>query len=1317
MNPRYLMGLDAGGGGGSALLIEIGSGRVVTASRRWTHRPVVDSGGWGYDLDLGRCWSLLVEAVREALKRADATPDQVLGVAATSMRHTTIVLERDGRAILATPNRDARAAAEGMQLAAEHGAEFHRRTGHWPNPIFTAARLRWLATNAPASMAQATAVLSFSDWIACQLCGQIAAEPSQAGETLLLDLETRDWAWDLIEQLALPRHLFPPLREPGTRLGDLSVQAADALGLQAGTPIAVGGADTQCGLLGMEVVAPGQMGVIAGTTAPVQLVMDWPRVDAGARMWSGHHVVPGRWVLESNAGSTGEALEWFASALCPDAPHPLAQLTAEAARSTPGAAGILSTLGTQVMNASHMELPVGNLTMTHLTAAHDPARRRHLARAILEGMAYALRANVEQILSVADTRPSELRVAGGMSHSHVWTQIVSDVLNVPVGVPAAPASALGAAVCAGVGAGAFRDLAEGAGALVRIARQHTPGPERAQTYQELYACWEELRAAHARADETAAGICLQAIMSAPAPHPAPSEPLFRPRILVTADMDETSLAELRSLGQVEVAGYREAMRLLSGPDLVEALEGYHVLITEVDVVDADALQRLPDLRVVVACRGHAVNVDVVACTALGISVFHAPGRNAEAVADLALAFMLMLARKLPEAMAFLYEPGGEAGDMARMGQAHELLQGHELWGRTVGLVGLGAVGRGVARRLRPFGARVLAHDPFICQEDAILAGVEPVSLEALLEESDFVSLHAAVTDATRGLIGRAELARMKPGAFLINTARAALVDEEALVEALHSGRLGGAALDVFSVEPPGADHPLLALPNVIATPHVGGNTFEVAAHQGRIVADDLKRLVYGEQPCHVLNPEALADFRWEGPRRPASPEALARLGTGSGPAVSDLELKPAPPPSLPSLPSLPSSPPQPDTEGLVGKGLAGLRRLRNRLSRKSVGELPAGPSVAAQVGQPAAGAVPMERVLRSFLAHAAEDPALQAFARGQRVTMHYVLSDLGLEFTMRFDDGQVTGDLGAPSEPAEVRLKMKADVLDGMFTGRLNAPRAAMTGKLSFSGDTRLAMGIQRIQADLCRLYALAREETGGPGDLATIPPAGSTPSSPRRMNNGAMNNEQRQREALVQVVNELYAVGLITATGGNVSVRIPGTEQVLITPSQLFKGDLRPDVLVRIDMNGHALDAGALAPSSEWPIHCAVYQARPDVEAIVHAHAPQATILGLSGLPFLPISTESAFLGDVPRVPFILPGTKELAQAVVEALGSGAAVLMQNHGLLVAGSSLRRAANLVEVVERTAEVILGCYAVGKEPPTLPENVVATLREVGKMMA
>jgi len=205
-------------------------------------------------------------------------------------------------------------------------------------------------------------------------------------------------------------------------------------------------------------------------------------------------------------------------------------------------------------------------------------------------------------------------------------------------------------------------------------------------------------------------------------------------------------------------------------------------------------------------------------------------------------------------------------------------------------------------------------------------------------------------------------------------------------------------------------------------------------------------------------------------------------------------------------------------------------------------------------------------------------------------------------------------------------------------------------------------------------------------------------------------------REELVQVVDGLYAVGCITATGGNVSARVPGADEVLITPTQLFKGDLRPEILSRIDLDGRELDPGAPSPSSEWRMHCAIYRARPDVQAIVHAHAPQATVLVLTGLPFLPIAAEAVFVGDIPRAPFIMPGTQELARAVVDALGDGVAVLMQNHGLVVAASDLRRAANLVQIVERTAEVIVSCYAVGGEPPVLPDDAIEALRKRGETM-
>jgi autoinducer 2 (AI-2) kinase len=357
----------------------------------------------------------------------------------------------------------------------------------------------------------------------------------------------------------------------------------------------------------------------------------------------------------------------------------------------------------------------------------------------------------------------------------------------------------------------------------------------------------------------------------------------------------------------------------------------------------------------------------------------------------------------------------------------------------------------------------------------------------------------------------------------------------------------------------------------------------------------------------------------------------------------------------------------------------------------------------------------MQRLLGDFVARVPADPALQRFAAtGQTATLHFTLTDLGLEFQLGFEGGRVLAELGAPAGPAAVQLKMRAEVLDGMLTGRRNAMESALNGEISFSGDTARAMALQHVQRDLSRLYRAAREAAGDPGDLAALP----DPARPRGAPGPpAATSDADPRHDLIAVVNELYAVGLVTATGGNVSVRTARSDEAWITPSRLFKGDLRPEILVRIGLDGRPLDPGARSPSSEALMHTAVLRARPEANAVIHCHAPNATILVNAGLPFLPISTEAAFFTGLARIPFIMPGTQELADAVVAAMGDGWAVLMQNHGLLVAGRSLRRAADSAEIIERTAQVIVGCYAVGREPPVLPEETVAMLARYGDIMA
>ena len=337
---------------------------------------------------------------------------------------------------------------------------------------------------------------------------------------------------------------------------------------------------------------------------------------------------------------------------------------------------------------------------------------------------------------------------------------------------------------------------------------------------------------------------------------------LRPAFDVLAADHEVAFADLRDEPgwQPSTASDRAIKEYLGSPgQVIDLLDEHEVLVMQGAPVTNEVFEADANLRLVCVARGGPVNVDVAAATRHGIPVVITPGKNAQAVTELTFALMVMLARRIPAVTR--YVEGG--GALARDNYEGAMWFGHELQGRTLGLLGFGQVGGRVARLGVAWGMRVLVHDPFVDPRAIEEAGAGPVDFDTLITASDFISLHARATAENRGLIGHEQFGRMKRGVIFVNTARDTLVDEDALYDALRSGQVGGAGLDL--IRPPRSDEPLelgrrhrlFDSPNVVLVAHIGGSTGETLLRGGEMAAAEIARFAAGKPLVNVANRAAL----------------------------------------------------------------------------------------------------------------------------------------------------------------------------------------------------------------------------------------------------------------------------------------------------------------------------------------------------------------------------------------------------------------------------------------------------------------------------
>jgi autoinducer 2 (AI-2) kinase len=486
-----LVALDAGTGGAKCGVFDL-DGRLVALHREpWSYTveadpsfPVVKS----YAFDPERFWSILCLCARRALAAIGPRAGEVIGVGATSQREGCVFLDGAGREIYAGPNLDSRGFLQGMEILGSLGAaRLYEITGHSAPFIFALARYLWFRKNDGRQVAR---ILMINDWITYRLSGRFCSEPSNAAESMLFDFRARKWSNEILELFGVPESLLAPVLEPGSRVGEVGAATARATGIPVGTPVFVGGADTQCSLLGAGAVEPGDVAAILGTTCPIQAVVERPTLDPRANLWAGCHVVPDRWVIEANVGGTGDGYEWLVDLLVPRRRDRLARAEELAKGEVTGEA--FAFAGPRIFDLTKMrpDLPGGIFfpfpTMQLRPSAGD------LLRAYLESIAFAICSNLDLLRQVVSLGEARLIAGGGMSRNGEALRTLADVSGLTVRrAEEAECTGLGVAVLSAVGAGAYPDVKAAARAMCRH-RDIAPDRDRHERYGAVFQKWREL---------------------------------------------------------------------------------------------------------------------------------------------------------------------------------------------------------------------------------------------------------------------------------------------------------------------------------------------------------------------------------------------------------------------------------------------------------------------------------------------------------------------------------------------------------------------------------------------------------------------------------------------------------------------------------------------------------------------------------------------------------------------------------------------------------------------------------------------------------
>jgi autoinducer 2 (AI-2) kinase len=497
-NASLLLAIDVGTGSCRAVLFDASGGQVAIGQREWSHDAVPGVPG-SQVFDTETNWRLICDCTHEALATAGVLPDAVAAVSATSIREGMVLYDAGGHEIWACPNVDSRGIAEARELV-ESGAarDIYALGGDWVS-ITMPARFLWLRKHQPEVFAAIAHVGMLSDWILYRLCGRFVTDPSAGSSSGMFKLAERRWSQEVLEICGLNPTVFPDIFESGTVIGQIEPRAAAETGLAAGTPVVIGGADTQMGLVGIGGLAPGRMTIVGGSFWQTTALLDRSLIDPECRLRTLCHSVPGQWMVEGIGFYSGLTMRWFRDAFCQyekaaaaiEGVDVYTVLEREAAAVPPGANGVIGVFS-NIMDAKrwvHASPAFLQFDIDH----PESSGKSECFRAVQESAVFTAYGHKRIIEQLTSHHFDEVLFTGGASRGGLWPRILADVLGATIQIPVVKEStALGAALYAGLGVGLYEDLDEAVRGSVKLERTLEPDAATHEQYQSLYERWTQV---------------------------------------------------------------------------------------------------------------------------------------------------------------------------------------------------------------------------------------------------------------------------------------------------------------------------------------------------------------------------------------------------------------------------------------------------------------------------------------------------------------------------------------------------------------------------------------------------------------------------------------------------------------------------------------------------------------------------------------------------------------------------------------------------------------------------------------------------------